>query len=97
MYNAVFALQVSLPFFSPLFCLPPSLPPSAERYSSSAWWHNLRTLPTSVILHRIKHPLLAQIFWATTVSLVHAAFGGVHSMSIKVSTSEHTLLQVNFL
>ncbi|CAM9692282.1 unnamed protein product [Pylaiella littoralis] len=62
--------------------------PQAERYSSSAWWHNLRTLPTSVILHRIKHPLLAQIFWATAVSLLHAALGGVHSMSIK----PHTLL-----
>eukprot|EP00752_Nemacystus_decipiens_P003572 g3294.t1 len=62
--------------------------PQAERYSSSAWWHNLRTLPTSVILHRIKYPLLAQTFWATAVSLVHAAFGGVWSMSIK----PHTLL-----
>lgn len=62
--------------------------PQAERYSSAAWWHNLRTLPTSVILHRIKHPLLAQTCWATAVSLVHAAFGGVWSMSIK----PHTLL-----
>ncbi|CAB1101753.1 unnamed protein product [Ectocarpus sp. CCAP 1310/34] len=62
--------------------------PQAERYSSSAWWHNLRTLPTSVILHRIKHPLLVQTFWATAVSLVHAGLGGVHSMSIK----PHTLL-----
>ncbi|CAM9754609.1 unnamed protein product, partial [Hapterophycus canaliculatus] len=60
----------------------------AERYSSEAWWHNLRTLPSSVILHRIKHPLLAQTLWATAVSLIHAALGGVHSMSIK----PHTLL-----
>eukprot|EP00903_Cladosiphon_okamuranus_P011340 g10689.t1 len=62
--------------------------PQAERYSSAAWWHNLRTLPTSVILHRIKHPLLAQTLWATAVSVVHAASGGVYSMSIK----PHTLL-----
>ncbi|CAM9919983.1 unnamed protein product [Ascophyllum nodosum] len=62
--------------------------PQAGRYSSKAWLHNLRTLPSSVILHRIKHPVLAQTCWAAVVSLIHAASGGAWSMSIK----PHTLL-----
>jgi hypothetical protein len=28
--------------------------PQAERYSSSDWLHNIRTMPTSIILCRIK-------------------------------------------
>lgn len=44
----------------------------------------MKTLPTSVILHRIKQPLLAQTCWATAVSLLHFAFGGTWSMSVKV-------------
>lgn len=74
----VFVIFFTFLFFFLFFFL------AAERYSSAAWWHNLRTLPTSVILHRIKHPLLAQTCWATAVSLLHVAFGGTWAMSVKV-------------
>lgn len=49
----------------------------------------MRTLPTSVILHRIKQPLLAQTFWATAVSLVHAVFGRAWHMSVKVGNTHY--------
>ncbi|CAM9221976.1 unnamed protein product [Discosporangium mesarthrocarpum] len=62
--------------------------PQAERYSSSDWVHNILTIPTSVILHRIKMPLLAQTSWATLVLVIHAAFRGSWCLSMK----PHTLL-----
>eukprot|EP00904_Undaria_pinnatifida_P008434 jgi/Undpi1/4720/HiC_scaffold_18.g08073.m1 len=62
-------------------------PPAAGRAHDEVTFRS-GTLPTSVILHRIKHPLLAQTCWATAVSLVHAASRGMWSMSIK----PHTLL-----
>ena len=47
--------------------------PSDQRYSSSDWWHNIRSLPGSLILRAIRGPVLAATAWAFVFSLLHAA------------------------
>lgn len=42
-----------------------------HRYSASEWWHNLRSLPRSTILHAIRGPVLAVMTWSAIVSLVY--------------------------
>ena len=39
--------------------------PQAERYSTKDWIHNLRTLPTSRLLQRIKQVVLYNLIWST--------------------------------
>jgi putative membrane protein len=60
--------------------------PQAERYSGRDWWHNLLTLPTSIILHRIRMPILWQMLWAAGVVLLHTF------RPITCSMKPHTLL-----
>jgi hypothetical protein len=45
--------------------------PQAERYSSRDWLHNILTLPSSIILNRIKAPVMWQMLWATLMVLVN--------------------------
>ena len=45
--------------------------PQAERYSTADWLHNLWTIPTSRLLHRIKNVIAANFVWSC---IVHAAY-----------------------
>ena len=48
--------------------------PQAERYSTKDWIHNLRTLPTSRLLQRIKQVVLYNFIWSTLVYIVYTIF-----------------------
>ncbi|CAM9284102.1 unnamed protein product, partial [Phaeothamnion confervicola] len=59
--------------------------PQAERYSSKDWVHNIVTMPSSIILNRIKMPVMFQMGWAALVALVHA-FTHFAGLSMKPAT-----------
>lgn len=44
---------------------------SDDRYTSSHWLHNMKTLPNSKILSEIKEPVMAITIWSSFVSLIH--------------------------
>lgn len=46
--------------------------PQAERYSSKDWLHNLRTIPTSRLLRRIRGVLLFNLLWSVVVYVVYS-------------------------
>mmetsp|Transcript_7489 Transcript_7489/g.11196 ORF Transcript_7489/g.11196 Transcript_7489/m.11196 type:complete len:387 (+) Transcript_7489:64-1224(+) len=60
--------------------------PQAERYTSSDWFHNILTIPSSIILNRIQMPVLWQMIWASII--VAANF----FKPIQISMKPHTLL-----
>lgn len=60
--------------------------PQAERYSSRDWLHNIITLPSSIILNRIKIPVAAQMGWALLIVLIHRI------RPVAISIKPHTLL-----
>jgi putative membrane protein len=49
----------------------PQAIPQAERYSTKDWFHNLKTLPNSRLLRRIKKVVLTNTIWSAAVFLVH--------------------------
>lgn len=61
--------------------------PSAERYTSRDWVHNMLTLPRSSVLNRIKQPVIVLTIWSALVWLldVYFSFGSP-------KTKPHTLL-----
>jgi hypothetical protein len=54
--------------------------PQAERYSSRDWLHNILTLPSSIILNRIKAPVMWQMLWATLMVLLNM----VHTFTVSM-------------
>jgi ion channel-forming bestrophin family protein len=45
--------------------------PRSDRYSSSDWWHNTMSLPSSAILRSIRGPVLFMTLWAGILSVIH--------------------------
>jgi hypothetical protein len=45
--------------------------PNDKRYSASDWFHNIKSLPKSTILHEIKGPVGWITAWSTLVSIVY--------------------------
>jgi hypothetical protein len=46
--------------------------PQAERYSTKDWLHNLRTLPTSRLLRRIRQVVFWNFIWSTFVYVMYS-------------------------
>lgn len=44
--------------------------PQAKRYVSADWFHILRQTPTSVVLKRVKGPVLVNVCWALFVAVI---------------------------
>lgn len=44
--------------------------PQAERYTSSDWIHNLQTIPTSRLLHRIKGIVAVNGLWSSLIAII---------------------------
>ncbi|CAM9719417.1 unnamed protein product [Chrysoparadoxa australica] len=61
--------------------------PQAERYSSRDWFHNIITMPSSIILNRVRVPLIWQMLWSAVVCFAHRRMG-FPGMSMK----PHTLM-----
>mmetsp|Transcript_7280 Transcript_7280/g.11207 ORF Transcript_7280/g.11207 Transcript_7280/m.11207 type:complete len:430 (-) Transcript_7280:453-1742(-) len=60
--------------------------PQAERYTTQDWLHNLRTIPSSLLIQRIRQPLLVTMGWTCVVTAALHAFPAVPALSPKAHT-----------
>ncbi|KAG7369122.1 bestrophin, RFP-TM, chloride channel [Nitzschia inconspicua] len=69
--------------------------PRSDRYSSSDWWHNTMSLPSSAILRAIRGPVFFMTLWAAILSIIHRRLvltnpGAAELMSIPLAP--HSLM-----
>ena len=67
----------------------------SDRYSSSDWFHNTITLPSSAILRAIRVPVVFMTSWATFLSLLHKHLLETNPMAAEIMcipSTPHSLM-----